>query len=278
MSSTANSNDVGALSSMTPQVGSKNRQNARCYLVGMMLWCIGVIVFIVSCFVIHAHPGPYSFDLATTEAVQGWHPFASWVNPVLEFPSALHNPVPAYIALGVWLVMLLLGTLILRLRGLRMAALLWLLSAVFFALADMISAGINALLDDVIGRPRPNPHTEPIHVYTPFVAFPTYPSGHAEHDIVYYGFLLYLSFLRPVRRWKYRWILLPLQVYAVFDMLVIGYSRILEGDHWFTDVLGGYLEGVLCLCFFIFLYYYTARALVRWRERRIAQLTASIKS
>ena len=76
---------------------------------------------------------------------------------------------------------------------------------------------------------------------------------------------------RPVREWKYRWLLLPLQLYAVFDILAIGHSRILEGDHWLTDVLGGYLEGALYLFFFIFLYRWVTDILAKRCAIKMAQ-------
>jgi len=269
MSSTTNPKGIQTPTAATT-AGGENRQDAqRRHRVEIVLWCIGVVLFILSCFVIHAHPKPYAFDLATTETVQGIHPFASWVNPVLEFPSLLNNPIPSVVALGAWLAIMLLGALFFRLRGAGSAALSWLQAALFLVATIMSSAGINVLVDEIVARPRPNPHIEPIHVYTPIVPFPTYPSGHTEHDIAYYGFLLYISFTKPVREWKYRWVLLPLQLYAVFDILAIGYSRILEGDHWLTDILGGYLEGVLCLFFFIFLYRWTTEQLAKRRAKKM---------
>ncbi|HCI80276.1 MAG TPA: hypothetical protein DHW02_11370 [Ktedonobacter sp.] len=265
MSRATNSNTLQSENVPTRNSGHTYNTPGRFRFIAL-LWCIALIAFIASCFVIHAHPKPYSFDLSATEDAQHWHPFASWVNPVLNFPSQLDNPIPAYIALGVWIVLLLLGTLIAFLRRLKVGALAWLLATIFFTATDMASAGINVLVDKMVGRPRPNPHIEPIHVYTPLVPFPTYPSGHTEHDVAYYGFLLYLSFTKPVRRWKYHWLLIPLQLYAIFDILAIGYSRVYLGDHWLTDVLGGYLEGAICLVFFIFLY----RLVIEIIERRRA--------
>ena len=40
----------------------------------------------------------------------------------------------------------------------------------------------------------------------------------------------------------------------IFDILIIGFARVFEGEHWITDVLGGYLSGVLWLTLFIYLY------------------------
>lgn len=269
MSSTTNPKGMQIPTTSTTAGGENRRDVQRRHRVEVAFWFIGLIVFIISCVVIHAHPRPYPLDLAATQTVQGLHPFASWVDPVLMFPSVLNNPLPSTIALGLWLSFMLLMALIFWLKRRGWNALSWLQAAVFLIATVMSSAGLNALVDDLVARPRPNPHTDHIHVYTPIVPFPTYPSGHTEHDIAYYGFLLYLSFTRPVRKWRYHWLLLPLQLYAVFDILAIGYSRILEGDHWLTDVLGGYLEGFIYLLFFIFLYRWITNLVAKWRAKRM---------
>ena len=144
----------------------------------------------------------------------------------------------------------------------------WLQAGIGLVVTVLGASGIHGLVAILVGRPRPDPHHYPIHVYNSIVPFSTYPSGHTEHDIAYYGFLLYLSFSQPVRRWRYRWLLLPLQGFAIYDILFIGYSRILEGDHWFTDVLGGYLEGLVYLLFFLYLYHIVGRFIERHRKQQ----------
>lgn len=261
--------------SATKTAGGEERQGAqRRHRIEAVLWVIGIIAFLISAFIIHAHPKPYAIDLSSMETAQSLQLWP-WVNPILEFPSKLNDPLPSAIALSIWLAGMLLVALFFRVRRMGRAALSWCIAALFLVAAVMSSAGLNTLVDIAIGRPRPDPHLYPIHVYTPIVPFPTYPSGHTEHDIVYYGFLLYLSFTRPVREWKYRWLLLPLQLYAVFDLLSIGYSRILEGDHWLTDVLGGYLEGLIYLFAFIFLYrWVTGFVARRYARKHPAQAAA----
>jgi membrane-associated phospholipid phosphatase len=252
---------------VTAIAGSEKRPDVqRRRRIGIILWFIGLIIFAVSCVIIHAHPQPYPIDLETTHTIQGL-PTPSWLVALIELPSnKINNPVPAAIILAAWFVGLLLVGLISYLRKLPTAG--WFQTAIFLALTVMSSAGINVLLDEIIGRPRPNPKVYHTHLYTPLVPFPTYPSGHTEHDMVYYGFLLYLSFTRPVREWRYRWLLIPFQLFAVCDIIVVGYSRILEGDHWLTDILGGYLEGALELCLFIFLYRLTTDWLAKRREKK----------
>ncbi|GHO85010.1 phosphatase PAP2 family protein [Dictyobacter formicarum] len=249
--------------------GGEDRQNARGrYVIQFAAWFIGFIVFIISCFIMHGHPKPYPIDLIVTHTVQGFR-VPGFVEAIFIFPSILNNPVSSEVALGLWLAFMLVMALITRLRG--KSPLTWLQAAIFLVITVMSSAGLNVLADELVGRPRPNPHTDHIQVMTPIVPFPTYPSGHTEHDVAYYGFLLYLSFTKPVREWRYRWFLLPFQIYAVYDILMIGYSRILEGDHWFTDVMGGYLEGTIYLFFFIFLYRWTTTMLAKWREKKHAR-------
>lgn len=267
MASTTNPKGIQTPTATTTS-GGENRQHARRrYRVQAVLWVIGLLVFVMSGFVIRAHPGPFALDLNATHFAQTPRAFSSWFDPIVNFPSELNNPVPSALALGFWFVFMMVMALIFRLRGRVTAALNWLLAGVFLIVTVMSSAGVNVLVDEIIGRPRPSPKLYHIRLSTPLVPFPAYPSGHTEHDIAYYGFLLYLSFTKPVREWRYRWLLLPLQIYAVFDILAIGYSRVLLGDHWLTDVLGGYLEGALLLMFFIFLYRWTTEVIARRRAR-----------
>lgn len=259
----------------TTTAGGESRQDARKrHYVEITLWIIGLIVFIASCVAIRFHPNPYPFDLATTETVQSIH-YWPWVVAVIEFPSTLNNPIPSAVALTAWFVGMLIVGFVRFLR--KLPAVQWFQAAIFLILTVMTSAGLNVVIDELVARPRPNPRTQPVHLYTPLVPFPAYPSGHTEHDIAYYGFLLYLSFTRPVREWRYRWVLLPFQLYALFDILAIGYSRILEGDHWLTDVLGGYLEGAIYLLFFIFLYRFTTDWLAKRREKKHQERVAGYR-
>lgn len=227
-------------------------------------WICALLVFILSCVFMSFHHGPLPLDLTTTKEAQHLA-MPTWLNTILNFPSLLNDPLPSIIALILWVGFLTGAGLVARSRGKSPHA--WWLAAVFLALIVQVSAALNVIIDELVKRRRPLP-ADGIRIVGAIIPFPTYPSGHTEHDMVYYGFLLYLSFTRRVRRWRYSWLLLPLQIYAIFDMLAIGFSRIELGDHWLTDVLGGYLEGAIYLCFFIFLYYQVDRALHRRRIRK----------
>ncbi|MFL5625111.1 MAG: phosphatase PAP2 family protein, partial [Ktedonobacteraceae bacterium] len=99
----------------------------------------------------------------------------------------------------------------------------------------------------------------------------SFPSGHVVHDVVLYGFLLYVSFSEPVRSWRYRWLLLPLQLLALLYLLSVGLARLQAGEHLLLDVLGGYLLGLLWLSFFIFLDRRIAHLQAKYRQNKIAQ-------
>ncbi len=211
---------------------------------GVMLWCIGFILLIVSCVIVHDHPGPWPVDLQTTHSVQSLHLWG-WVIAWLTFINVFNNGIEAAIELVAWLVILLI------LRQFRFA--------LFIGLGPIILDAFNGLLAFMVARPRPSPHL--VHV---FMAEPTFsfPSGHMEHCIVYYGILLYISFTSPLRQWRYRWLLIPLQAFAILTILCIGFGRIEAGSHWLTDVLGGALSGILFLTVLLVLY--------RWATRRFA--------
>lgn len=211
---------------------------------------IGLIVLVTAAFFVHAHPRPYAIDLATTLAIQGF-PGIPVLTGAIEFVSEINNPTPSIIALAVWLVGLVAIGFIAHIRG--RSPVKWFQSAASLILTVAIAGGLNLLINTLVARPRPGSFGEHIHVFSHIPEY-SFPSGHTEHDVAYYGFLLYLSFTPPVRQWRYRWALIPFQAIAIFDILTIGYSRILEGEHWLTDVLSGYLSGSLWLLMCIIIY------------------------
>ncbi len=229
--------------------GGENKVDAqRRHIVEIVLWVIGFIVLMVASVIVHGHPGPWPFDLQTTITLQHI-PYPAWLRTCIDAISHLNDPVPAGIALALWFVGLAIF------RKFR--------QALFIGLGVTLADWIDFVLNHFVNRPRPS--SPLIHVFQP-EPIPSFPSGHTEHDIVYYGFLLYLSFLKPVREWRYYHFLLPLQILAVVITFTIGYSRVLEGSHWVTDALAGYLAGALLLMAVIWLYRWTT---VKLAERKV---------
>lgn len=87
----------------------------------------------------------------------------------------------------------------------------------------------------------------------------SFPSGHATIAVAFYGFLIY-CLIRGTKRWAYK-------INALFAGLVaiavIGFSRLYLGVHFLSDVLSGYLLGLLWLIISI--------SLVEWKNSRARQ-------
>lgn len=71
----------------------------------------------------------------------------------------------------------------------------------------------------------------------------SYPSGHAAVSIVMYG-LLAIYIYQNIKNKKLKYFLISL---CIISPIIIGLSRVYLGTHYMTDVLGGWLVGVLML-------------------------------
>lgn len=248
---TTTNRQVVQTSDSTTTAGGENRQEHRKrHTTQAILWIIGLVVFAVASYIIRSHPQPFPIDVQTTHTIQSI-PLWSWVKSTMIFLSTLNDPIPSGLALTLWFVF--------------MALFGWFKQAIFLVVVTLVADGLDFTDTILVGRPRPDARLYHIQVASN-IPVHSFPSGHTEHDVAYYGFLLYLSFTKPVREWRYRWILIPFQIFAIVDILTIGYSRILLGEHWLTDVLGGYLSGALWLLLGIFVY--------RWVIDRLAERRA----
>jgi membrane-associated phospholipid phosphatase len=222
--------------------------------VGIVLWLLGVIVFATLSFVVHNHPGFWPFELSFANLIQGSHPIPctyslhtrTWVDADADLINRMNDPIPSIVVPIVCMVILAFF------RRFRAALLL--------GLATLTATMVWGAIETLVARPRATPK-DGICVHR-IVNVYSFPSGHVTHDVVFYGFLLYLSFTGPVQRWRYHW-LLPLQALVVIYLLVVGFSRVEAGEHHLIDVLGGYLLGVLWLCIFIFLYHWIGALLAK---------------
>jgi undecaprenyl-diphosphatase len=236
--------------------------------VVIILWIIGLIALAGATVMVLMHPGPWPFDLQTTITVQHLQ-LPSWLSTPIVWVSAVGQPpIPYYYIPASFILLLLIGVFV-RLRG--GSAMPWVVTALFLFVGTIVQFVFWGSYSLLVGRPRPS--SPLIHVYMP-EPWPTFPSGHAVHAVVFYGFLLYLTLSKPVSQWRYRWLLIPLQLYAVLNILLVAYSRVYEGSHWLTDVLGGYLMGALFLVLLIFLYRWTIDKLTERHEKRLLQKSA----
>lgn len=275
MYDTTNPKGMQAPTAATTLSGKKREDTLKRFRVGAIFWGIGLLLFVVTCFIIHGHPQPFPFELAITQALTPLQD-VPWANTLVHIPGFMNDTYTAIAMLVVLFVGLLLTGEVRRRR--EKIAVLWFESAIFLAVFVPLSTGINILIANLVNRPRPSSLTSPIKHHTQLILIPSFPSGHTEHSVVFYGFLLFLSFIKPVREWRYRWVLIPFQVYAVIDLLTIGFSRIVVEDHWLIDVLGGYLVGALELSVYIFLFWWTYDLLTKRRAKRMLEKSTQIRS
>ena len=99
----------------------------------------------------------------------------------------------------------------------------------------------------LIARPRPQP--ELVYVAKENKS-PSFPSGHATTAVTGWGWLLVLAAqqLKGKPTWRNAALCLILSVIAL-----TGPSRVYLGEHWPTDVLGGYLYGGACFSLSLYL-------------------------
>jgi undecaprenyl-diphosphatase len=93
---------------------------------------------------------------------------------------------------------------------------------------------LNQLLKNVFARPRPS-FVDPLLPESGY----SFPSGHAMESFIVYGMLAYFAVL-ALRSWRAR---TAVVCGSGLLVLLIGFSRIYLGVHYFSDVAGGYAAG-----------------------------------
>ena len=161
--------------------------------------------------------GPLPGDLALTRWLQEWLP-----------PEGLIESSLAYVGRLVWLLPIgFLAVALLRRR--------W-----FDALFVLAAAGTGLLLGDslklLVARARPS--VELVRVYEPSGGY-GFPSTTALLSVIMLGTVCYLA-----GRERARGPLVTVVVcVSLLLVLAVGISRVWVGEHWATDILGGWLIG-----------------------------------
>ena len=75
----------------------------------------------------------------------------------------------------------------------------------------------------------------------------SFPSGHTMCSIVFYGFLIYVvsKFVKNVN------IKRVINIILIIIIFLVPFSRLYLGVHFFTDIFGGMILGIVCLLMFI---------------------------
>jgi membrane-associated phospholipid phosphatase len=111
----------------------------------------------------------------------------------------------------------------------------------------------------LIDRPRPSAAFPGIDGVGGFRSFP---SGHAEFVITFYGFLTFLAVQRLQRRWQQTAVVVGWLILA----LATGLGRIATGRHWPIDITASYLIGAGILSGLIWLQWSVLQGIVRSRN------------
>jgi membrane-associated phospholipid phosphatase len=161
-------------------------------------------------------------DQGATTLVQSFRP--DWLVQAMTAVSFLGDDFVAFV------LVVAAGVVVFVLKQ-RVGALLLLLTSWSDVFGTVLRSSIN--------RPRPGVGVEVLYAS----AGASFPSGHASHFVAFYGFVAFLGFVY-LKRAVYRYAVVGV---AGIVIIAVGYSRVFLGDHWVSDVIGGYLLGAIIL-------------------------------
>ena len=186
-----------------------------------------------------AHRVPYfAIDLSIMRHIQDWR--VPWIAPLLQPLDTLGFPPLVGIVYGTIVLLILAG-------GAR-----W--EAAAAAFATLGAAGLNFVVKSLVDRPRPPMAL--VHVARQHLPGTSFPAGHVLNLTAFAGFLCYLAWFRLAPSWP-RTALIALLVTLI---ALMGIARVHAGEHWPSDVLGGYLLGIA--------WWAAAVAFYHWGRRR----------
>src|SRR5919201_3440197 len=197
--------------------------------------------------IVRRHPGPLPGDVGVALALQHLLLPHHWLASLGDGVSTINWPVPSAIVMA--------GVV-----GLLVTLRRW-LAAGTALLTSALADASSYLTNEIVRRPRPSDHD--LHILHVIKNYYSFPSGHVIHAVAFFGFVLFLT-------WKTRrWVPLLWAVRAVLIALIVlmGPSRVLEGEHWPSDVLGGLLYGIFWLILGLHVYSWAKHRRRRDRQR-----------
>lgn len=166
------------------------------------------------------HDNPVSgFDVKGVQVISGWD--FSGASAIFNTIAFLTDNYPAFV-IGIVSVAYVMKTGRSRIAIGLLASGLVVGAAAFFG---------DYVLGEYVGRPRPDG------------GHASFPSGHALGTIVFYGFAIYLALRYRLRSS----LLVPIVLTSILLISTAGLSRIFQLAHWPTDVVGGYVLGLIAL-------------------------------
>ena len=201
---------------------SVSSRRARIFVV---IYLVAFVLFTLLAWFVHVH-SVIPIDVTITREFQ--ENKSPWLSTSMILVSAFGN-FPLLMSAVVLITALIFWYFRLRLE------------ALFIVGLSGVSLLLNVLIKMIVSRPRPGPSLVEIIQMSGGQSFP---SGHVMSYVAFWGLLLSFGIILFKKDGWRRYMLLV--VSALFVVLV-GPSRIYLGDHWASDVLGGYLFGGLLL-------------------------------
>jgi membrane-associated phospholipid phosphatase len=190
-----------------------------------------IIAFAILTVYIKFH-AKFFLDLPVTLAIQQINFF--WFEAFMRFLTEIGNVI-----LGAFItVIAVLFLLLIKQKR----------EAFFLTVSTVGAELISGVFKILVQRPRPDPSL--ITQLGHYTNSDSFPSGHVLYFIGFYGFLLFLAYTRLKRTWLRRILIIIFTIFIIF----IGFSRIYLGAHWFSDVLGSFLIGIVWLYIVIHLF------------------------
>lgn len=202
------------------------RINPRRYYLVLMTVVIVLIVIIYT--ILIARMGLLPLDLPTTQMLQSIP--GEWFSYVMYIAS-----IPGWYPWNI--ITVLVGSIV--------AGKIWSMRiGVYMLVITSLQAPLNSLIKYLVARPRPS---EPLVEVLKTESGYSFPSGHVMFYTIFFGFLMYMV-IRYLPRGPKKSISFALLVTII---VLIGISRIYLGAHWFSDVVAGYLVGLVFLAWAI---------------------------
>ncbi len=190
-----------------------------------LIYFIQFLLFTALAWFVHFNP-VLPVDVAITQEFQ--ENKSPWLQSFMVAVSFLGNQQILFIglifvtAVAFWLV---------RLR----------LEALIIVTLSIVSSVVNFLVKLLVSRPRPTTHLVDVFQHANGQSFP---SGHVMSYVAFFGLLFSLGLILFNRKHWWHYVLL---IISALFVILVGPSRIYLGDHWASDVVGGYLFGGLLL-------------------------------
>jgi membrane-associated phospholipid phosphatase len=187
---------------------------------GFTLACLSLYVALA--FEAHLHRW-FGIDLSITLAVQQLRsaPLDIFLRAV-SWPGYFPEFVPVF-------AVILYAFYRLRLR----------IEAIIMAAAELGVGAMGFFVKPIVGRPRPLTGLVWVNDRLPEDPY-SFTAGHVHTFVVILGFIAFLAVRRLPRG---SWQRTALVAGSILILLVMGFSRVYLGDHWSSDVAGGFLAG-----------------------------------